>query len=199
MLKKTLLILFTGIISFSCSHSKEEKKPVWNNSLSVEENIAAQALAFDNDSTFPFLDEIMKNRSVLFLGEGSHSDMATIQIKVNMVEYLDNKDIHSVLFEMAPFISSYVFSCPDYDDFTKDWNIQSFFGMWLGIKPFQPLFEKIKNRQIKVFGIDSHAGIDDIKAAQAILHKYSLNEPFDLDWSKLDKYYVDRLVFWKEI
>jgi hypothetical protein len=141
----------------------------------------------------------MKNRSVLFLGEAGHYDTATTQIKVNMISYLNDKGVHSALFEITPFISSYVFSCPEYDNFTKDWQIQSFFSMWLGHQPFQSLFEKIKKRQITVFGIDSHAGFHDIRAVRAILHKYTTNEPFILDWDKLDRYYIDRLVLGKEM
>jgi hypothetical protein len=197
MLKKSLLILATATICFSCSHSKEEKKPVWNNRLSVEENVATQALAFDSDTTFPFLDDIMKNRSVLFLGEAGHYDTTTTQIKVNMISYLNNKGIHSALFEVAPFISSYVYSCPEYDDFTKDWQIQSFFGLWAGHQPFQSLLDRIGNHKIKAYGIDCYAGYYDIKAIKLILNKYFNECPFVMDWDKLDRYYTDRLVLGK--
>ncbi|MDR0733677.1 MAG: hypothetical protein LBF08_06430, partial [Dysgonamonadaceae bacterium] len=199
MLKKSLLILVTGTVFFSCRPLEGEKKPVWDSNLSVEENVAAQALAFDNDSTFPFLDDIMKNRSVLFLGEAGHNDTTTTQIKVNMISYLNDKDVHSVLFEITPFISSYVFSCPEYDNFTKEWKIQDIFPMWFGHQPFQSLLERIGNHKIKAYGIDCCGGYYDIEAVKLILNKYLDEHLFFLDWNKLQKYYIESVYSQRKI
>jgi hypothetical protein len=200
MFKNLFFILYVSIVFLACnSPSAEDKKLVWNDCLSVEENIAERALALENDTTFLFLDEVMKNRTVLFLGEAGHSDTTTTQLKVNMINHLNRKGFHSVLFEAAPFISSYVFSSPQYNDSTNDWDIRDFFGLWLEIQPFQSLFEQIKNRQIKAFGIDSHVGFYDIKAVKAILDPYTRDEPFNLDWEKLNESYLHRLVFWEKM
>jgi hypothetical protein len=164
--------------------------------LTVEQNIVKNALAFQTNDTFPFLDEIAETKSVIILGEETHQDISTSETKVNMINYLKKKGYHSVALEMVPFLTSYVFSNPEYKDITKNWNVKFIFPpLWFWQESCKPLFDMIINQDIRLWGMDIHLGVYDIESAKAILAKYADKEDIDLDWWTLTNLYLRKFVY----
>jgi hypothetical protein len=151
MLKKLFLILSIGFILFcSCNFHKKEGKPVvWEDWLTVEENIAGHAVPFQNDSVFPFLNEIMKNRTVLFLGEAGHSDSTTHNVKDKMISYLmKNNSITSIGYEGFSFLSLYML-------YHLEENRTGSYAREM--KDYYNKLSHIYNDKIKIWGIDIYA------------------------------------------
>ena len=179
-----LVWLILCAASFAQNQSEGEVKPT------IEEGIARHALAFGNNSTFPFFDELSKTRQVIILGEEGHYDLTTSEVKINMINYLQTKGFNSVAFEVAPFLSTYVFSNPEYKDLTRNWKFEHIlnFPPWLQQKSCQPLFKMINDRKIKVLGADTYFHRNDILAAEAIINKYSAEEErlVRVNWDRLE-------------
>ncbi|MBP1631654.1 MAG: hypothetical protein H6Q15_2547, partial [Bacteroidetes bacterium] len=103
-----------------------------------------------------------------------------------------------IAMETAPFLSTYVFSNPEYVKQTKDWKFDYFWAqVWTDQKTCQPLIEQIQQRKINVLGIDGQLGMFDIVAAQILLEKYKKDFPLEMQWNNLYKYYLSRLVFYR--
>ena len=179
----------------SCVSNSEAIFP-WNEEFSIEQNIAKNALALENNTEFHFLDNIVRNRSVLIIGETSHWDYTTIETRIKMIDYLKNKGFSSIALEGAPLLTSYVFSNPKYAELTKNWKINQFWKLNdLRDPKFQPFLESIQNRNIKIWGIDCCWGYYyDIDAVKTILEEYSEHEVLSLDWDRLRHLYFQKFV-----
>jgi hypothetical protein len=194
MLKQYIFnFLLAGLLFFSCTFAEKKNNPVWNGNLSVEENIASQAIALQNDTAFLFLDELAKTRSVIILGEAGHGDFTTIQVKRKMEAYLLEKGFNSLAYEGYPFLSSYLISNSEYSSFTKNWGYE-FEENSTGDKEIFRDMRKLLQKNIKTWGIDVYGGRYDIDAVQIILDKYLKEEPFSMEWEKLKDYYYRKFI-----
>lgn len=191
MAYKLLFLVLLAI--FSSCDSTNEKKTIssWNDNLTVEQNIANNAIMFQTDNEFPFLDEIANTKTVIVLGEQDHYDLTTSEVKTNMIKYLQTKGHKYVGLESLSFMSGYLFSNPDYVETTKNWKIEHMWSpVWVKQKSCQPLISAINNKKIKVWGIDSFVNRYDIPAVKAILDKYSSTTlQIDIDWERLEDLY----------
>ena len=124
---KCYLILISLILG-ACSSPNKTFSP-WDNHLSTEQNIAKNAIALESNEDFSFLDKIIRNRSVLILGEEGHYDYSTSEVKMKMINYLQSKGFHSIALEGAPFLTAYVFSNPKYAGLTQKWEMKSMWGL----------------------------------------------------------------------
>jgi hypothetical protein len=131
------------------------------------------------------------------LGEASHYHYATIQTKTKMLNYLIMKEISSVALEDASFLSSYVYSNPEYSDITKNWKVEYFWGLsYMYGDAGKSLVEMINKREIKIWGIDVNAGQYDITSVKALLNKYLTEFPLDIDWDNLELIYFKKFLFY---
>ena len=138
--------LIIAILLTSCL-PKSQTLPPWENYLSVEQNIAKNAIILENIEDMSFLDDVIRNRSVIILGEESHFDYSTIEIKIKMIDYLQNKGFNTIVVEGAPLLTSYVFSNPRYAEITKNWKIEWFWRLNdLRNERFRPFLENIQEQ-----------------------------------------------------
>jgi hypothetical protein len=122
----------------------------WEMHLSAERNIAKNAIVLENNEDFSFLDKIDRDRLVIILGEEGHEDYLTSEIKIKMIDYLQNKGFNSIALEGATFLASYVFSNPEYAELTESWRIEKiWFLEQTNHKIYQPFIEAIQERKIK--------------------------------------------------
>ena len=169
----------------------------WDNNLSTEKNIAANAISLKDSADLSFLNPIAKNKSIILLGEAGHYELKTSTEKINIINYLQKKEFKSIALETIPFLTGYVFSNPEYKEKTKDWKIENIWAqVWTDQKTCKPLMDQINKREIKLLGIDGQLGMYDVSAAQILLAKYKKEFPLDIDWSKLYKFYITRLIFY---
>jgi uncharacterized iron-regulated protein len=183
------------ILSVGLCYAVEPVK--WNNSQSVEQNIATNAVALKSETDLLFLDKIAKQKSIIILGEPGHYELKTSEAKINMMNHLKSKGYKAIAFETAAFLSSYLFSNPEYKEKTKDWKADYILStVWTDQKTCRPLIDQIDKREIKLLGIDSQLGRYDVLAVEAILEKYQKEFPFDIDWKKFQADYLSCLVFY---
>jgi len=165
------LLFFLIIAITSRNNQKTGKISEWDDKFSVEQNIAKNAVPFQTNDEFPFLDEIAKTKSVIILGEQNHFEYVTSETKIKMLLYLKKKGIKTIALEGVSFLTGYIFSNPEYVEVTKNWKIEDFW-VYTGDKKHLDLMEMINNREFEILGIDIRPNIYDIFSAQAILDKY---------------------------
>ena len=196
VLKSSIRVIGLIILNLSvlaCRFDKEKQIVEWDNNLTIEQNIARNTISFQSNEDFSFLNEISKQRSAIILGESTHYDPSSSEIKIKMIDYLKNKGHYSLAMESTPFLTSYIFSNPEYKEITKEWKVEDFAPyLWLQQDACKPLFEMINNRKIKLWGIDVDLGIYDIVSAKAIIQRYARIS--DIAWEKLDDLYLRKFV-----
>lgn len=198
-MKKCLLIGFCAALIVPCCLSQNNLVS-YQSELTIEQNIAKNAIAFQSNNEFYFFDDIAERSSVISLGERGHDDISSYEVKSKMINYLKTKQFKSVALEAAPFLSTYVFSNPEYCDLTKDWKIEHFWWLMFreGKEEALKLFtEAVYRQEIKIYGMDSHLGDYDVISAKAILDKYLKMFPVDINWSKLQDFYTRYFVFYE--
>lgn len=194
-MKSTIISFFTFfLVIISCQATQPK---VWDSNLTVEQNIASNAVALKDSADLSFLDNIANHKSIIILGEAGHYELKTSQAKINMINYLRKKGFNTIALETAPFLSTYVFSNPEYKEQTKDWKFEYLWAdVWTSQSTCQPLIQQIQDRKIKVMGIDGQLGMFDIVAAQILLKKYKKDFPLDINWKQFYNYYLSRLVLY---
>ena len=194
-MKPKNFIIYFFIFLWACS-SEYETVFQWDKDLTAEQNIAKNAIALGNNNDFSFFDDIVRDRSIIVLGEEGHYDNATIEVKINMINYLQKKGFQSVALEGAPFLASYIFSNPKYAELTKDWTIENLWGLTdLKEKKIQPFLKTIKERKTRIWGIDFYAMSPyDIDAVRLILNEYSTPSLISINWDKLKILYYKKFI-----
>nr|WP_320038148.1 hypothetical protein [uncultured Bacteroides sp.] len=192
---KVYFITIVFLLSLTSVYALSPVK--WNSNLSTEQNIAANSIALKNATDLFFLNKIAREKSIIILGEPGHYELKTSEAKISIINYLKSKEFNSVAMETVSFISGYVFSSPEYKEKTKDWDFENMWStVWTDQKTCKPIVEQINKREIKLLGIDSQLGYYDIDAVKIILEKYKDEFPIDIDWKKLQDYYISCLVFY---
>lgn len=172
----------------------------WESSLSVEQNIAKNAIALEDNNEFSFLDSIVGNRSILLLGEGSHADYMTSIVKLKMISYLQDKGFNSIAFEGCQFLFFYALQHPEFDELTQGRKISPFLMSTKELirdeQEYHLFIKTFRERGIKVWGMDIRCTHYDIDIVAAILSKYSMHEILPMEWKRLKDLYIRRFVFY---
>ncbi len=187
MYKSQLFILFFCLFAVAGCRKDRINAPAWNNSLSVERNVANQAIPLQDSLDFSFLDNIAARKSVIILGEKGHYDQVTATVKCNMINYLSKKGFRSIALENAPFLTTYLFGNPAYREFVKEWSMSQFWGFPSMNKNNEPLLVPMSNGEIRPWGIDVWSGIFDLQAAQEILQRYSKEYKEEIPWERCNR------------
>jgi hypothetical protein len=174
MYKSHLLILFFCLFAIAGCRKDRINVPVWDESLSVERNVANYAIPLQDSLNFSFLDKIAASKSVIIIGEKGHYDQVSATTKCNMINYLSKKGFRSVALEATPFLATYLFGNPEYKNAVKTWKLPEFWGFPGMNKNNEPLLIPMSNGEIRPWGIDTwNGGIFDFQAVQEILQRYS--------------------------
>lgn len=186
---------FVVLLLFSCSKT-QEKSISYSDTLSIERNIARHAKVFVSKIDMSFLDEISHSRSVILLGEASHFDLSTSEVKIEMIEYLQMKGFNSIALETAPLLTSYIFGNPRYKNLNRDWRWENIWTSYWGIQSTcKPLYKMINERKIKVWGSDIFLGLYDIDCVQEIFKQYRSNMIESIDWSYLNSLFLRKFIY----
>jgi erythromycin esterase len=162
----------------------------------IEKNIANYILVLDsnnyqkNDLFFNPLKSIIKDKQIIILGESSHGDGKTFEVKVNMIKYLQKEfGFNTVAMEGAGFLDMQLMSGKLYPDSLIEQSFSySWYSMWSNSKQVQPLIEIFKNDEINYFGIENqpvYCGMYLIRYLKTYLKDYQLNFLNEIDWKKL--------------
>ena len=78
-------LFFLAFDSCIISPQGKEINISWQDSLSIEDNIAKNAVILQGSNDLYFLDKIAKDRSVIMLGEAGHGDSISTNVKIQML------------------------------------------------------------------------------------------------------------------
>ena len=110
-MKKTLYF-FAALISmmYGCT-AVQTGAPIspWDNSHTPEWNIARNAIAMQDDDQWDFIKEIVKDKSIVVLGEQMHFDITSTTARIGLLRKLHECGFTTLVFEMAPMLSGYAF------------------------------------------------------------------------------------------
>lgn len=81
----------------------------WDNSHTPEWNIARNAIAMQDDDQWDFIKEIVKDKSIVVLGEQMHFDITSTTARIGLLRKLHECGFTTLVFEMAPMLSGYAF------------------------------------------------------------------------------------------
>lgn len=187
---------FIILLLSSCSNT-QEKSISYLDTLSIERNIARHAKVFESKIDMSFFDKIPNSRSVILLGEASHFDLSTSEVKIEMIEYLQMKGFNSIVLESAPLLTSYIFGNPRYKNLTKDWLLEKFYDSYYGRQSScTPLYKMINKREIKVWGCDTDLGLYDIVCIQEIFKQYNSKMTESIDWTNLNSLFLRKFIYY---
>ena len=174
-IKKILYFLAAFILMMYGCTAAQTGDPVfsWDNSQTPEWNIARNAIALDSCTQWDFLDEILRGKRVLIIGEQGHADRTTVSVRAHMLHELKELGFETVLFEVAPFIpvseNALLKESISHDQWESTLDLQPCYHM----HEFRPAIEMIKNGEITIAGMDILVDDSVVDTIQAIfLKKY---------------------------
>lgn len=95
-----LILIFT-----SCTEHKNDIIK-YNPNLSYTENIATNIIKIKDTTNYSFLDNLLKNKQIIIIGESSHYEITGYKIRNNLVSYLvDKLKFNTYSYESVDFIS----------------------------------------------------------------------------------------------
>lgn len=191
-MKQLLKIIAVFTLCYSCSSHDATTKLInkWNDEISAENNVALNAVNLTGDD-FSFLDKLVKDKSVIILGEASHYDLTTTEQKIKMIKHLQKLGFNSVAFEGASFLTSYFYNKHEYRHTLGLEKPTIMSPVWYLQSEFAPMFDVIKDG-IKLVGMENNVmSPQDFIAAEIIMNKY--NNIKKIEWDRLnllyDKFY----------
>ncbi|MDR1098765.1 MAG: erythromycin esterase family protein [Tannerella sp.] len=178
------LFFLLPFLPASCGNREVAEIPEYIDSLTLEQNIARNAITFRTNDSFPFLDEVARTKSIIIIGEQNHYGPVTRKTRAKMFLYLKKKGVTALAVEGGTFLACYLISNPDYKEITEKWDMRAFlYGLPEEDEEIK-FIEMIKKQEIKLFGMDIWITRYDIEAARAILEKYSDFKP-DINWKQI--------------
>lgn len=161
--------------------------------------IASKSFPIKND--YSFLDNVLKNKRIVLLGEQSHGDGATFDEKVTMIKYLHEKLGYNTLVFESGLYDHYKAS-KEYSKNKAEISLfnDAVFGLWSDTKSFQDLLSYVEERAkihdtIKILGFDCQEGplfenhyINDLTT---LFKNHEITIP-ETTLNKLDKAFVSR-------
>ena len=185
---KLFYLLTTLIYLAGCKESSYVPKEVhkWNNNISAESNIVSNAIFLNDSIDFSFLENIVKDKRVIILGEQFHVDETSTKVKVELIQELQKYGFNTVALEVAPLLCWYAYNDPQLHNIISDWDIKNMYiPSYFEHDGFKPFAEMIENREIKAFGMDTHLRAYDFDVAENIIDSYSTGAKFNFNWSRM--------------
>lgn len=186
-MKKTLYF-FAALISmmYGCT-AVQTGAPIspWDNSHTPEWNIARNAIAMQDDDQWDFIKEIVKDKSIVVLGEQMHFDITSTTARIDLLRKLHECGFTTLVFEMAPMLSGYAFGrLPSGDMLTSEDLL--FSTPWIMHREsIAPILEMLDSGYFKFFGMDCDIPYSDIFIAKQILDEYSQTDDLGIPWTRL--------------
>ncbi|MFV8354378.1 erythromycin esterase family protein [Flavobacterium sp. XS2P14] len=126
--------------------------------------IDGKSFIINTANDYSFLENVIKSKKIVLLGEQSHGDGATFDEKVEIIKYLHEKlGYNTIVFESGFYDHYKAFK--QYSENKSNISIfsEAVFGIWSDTKAFQNLMNYVNERAkqndpIKILGFDSQEG-----------------------------------------
>lgn len=170
-------------------------------SIFAQKPVSGKSYKINDKNDYSFLENVLKSKKIVLLGEQSHGDGATFDAKVTLIKYLhENLGFNTIVFESGLYDNYKAF-----ENYTKQKEKLSIFNesighLWSDTQSFQNLLDYIderasKNDIIKISGFDNQEGslfdnnyLEDLKNT---LSNHQVIIP-DSTFQKLEKVFVSR-------
>ncbi|MFV8364325.1 erythromycin esterase family protein [Flavobacterium sp. ZT3P35] len=126
--------------------------------------IEGKSIIINTANDYSFLENVIKSKKIVLLGEQSHGDGATFDEKVEIVKYLHEKMGYNTIVFESGFYDHYK-AFKQYSENKSNISIfsEAVFGIWSDTKAFQNLMDYVNERAkqndpIKILGFDSQEG-----------------------------------------
>ena len=125
------------------------------------QSIKGTSYPITSNSSYYFLDEVLKNKKIVLLGEQSHGDGATFDEKITLIKYLHEKlGFNTIAFESGLYDNYQAYK--DFSSKNKKTAVfnESIGSIWSDTKSIQNLINYIEERSIqqdtiKIVGFDN--------------------------------------------
>ena len=147
------LLMMVGGAFVSCGTQPAEKK------------LADQFMAFSDESaSFEPIKAVVKDKSIVILGEAGHADGRTFVIKSELIEYLNADNEFDVVLEGMGFLDGAVLQgvlpplCinSNYLDVANAWN-----ALWSQTKEASSLVNAMRSGKVRYWGMDCNPSLSD--------------------------------------
>lgn len=127
---------------------------LWADTLSTAANIARNAVAMQDDEQWDFIEEIVKEKSIIVLGEQMHFDITSTTARIGLLRKLHECGFTTLVFEMAPMLSGYAFGrLPSGIRITTEELL--YYSPWLmDRESIAPILQMLDSGYFKFFGMD---------------------------------------------
>lgn len=181
---KIICILLSLLYITACNH--QDIEPVaWDVALSAEENITRNAIVIPDNTQWDFLKEIVKDKSIVVLGEQMHFDLTSTSVRADLLRKLHDCGFTTIIFEMTPMLSGYAASHLQPASQT-DWEALFYYTPWIMHKEsFEPILKMLETGYFKGFGMDCDIAGSDFTIARTILESYSQPNHRGINWGRM--------------
>lgn len=179
-MKRSLLFLLILLTSCKVQHA------VGDHLISVEENV--------HKNDFSFLDNLIQDKDIVILGEASHGDGHTFEIKSELVRYLiEEKSFNTFAFEARDFLQMEYISNREplhdlfNDSFKENW-VRNW-SPWGPAKEIEVLVDLFSQKQIAPVGLETYSKQSEslvIPLLQKELEKLTVSFEKQPDWKLLN-------------
>lgn len=141
-MKKQLAIIFFFVLFSSCTETKKTE---------TEQRILQNTLVLKDWSN---LDDLVKNKQLIILGEAGHGDGATFEQKGELADYLHTKHGFNTLgFEAVSFGNDYLLASLDAEGYVKPMS-SCYSPMFSTVKEMNQLMGLVDSKAMKLMGFD---------------------------------------------
>ncbi len=160
---------------------------LWADTLSTAANIARNAVAMQDDEQWDFIEEIVKEKSIIVLGEQMHFDITSTTARIGLLRKLHECGFTTLVFEMAPMLSGYAFGrLPSGIRITTEELL--YYSPWLmDRESIAPILQMLDSGYFKFFGMDCDIVFSDFLVAKKILDGYPQTDDLTIPWFQLHR------------
>lgn len=149
MKRLKLIVIYIGVLA-GCSKSAERQ-------------IVDRMTVINSSTDFDFLKQVLNENEILILGEASHGDGKTFEIKSDLVKYLTkNFEYNTIAFEARDFLEMEIINGRkeidslaqylDHDNWVRQWS------PWGPAQQIQTLVDVAQSdKNLKFFGLEPYA------------------------------------------
>src|SRR5690606_36240196 len=146
------IFFFNLFLLLSCNTTLEKK--IADNASNIENAVETK--------NFQFIDKILSNKDIVILGEASHGDGKTFEVKSDLVKYLvEQKGYNTIAFEARDFLEMEYINGRISLDSLIDSNVKNNWvrnwSPWGPARQIQTLIDVIEENPLKFIGLETYS------------------------------------------
>lgn len=171
----------------AAAHTPVVSPVAWDDRRGAAENVARNVIAMEDGNDWDFIEEIVKDKSVVILGEQMHFDLTSNTARVGLLRKLHDCGFRTLVFEMAPMLSGYAFGrLPSGDGITLEELLG--YGPWImDRESIVPILEMLESGYFRFFGMDCDIVFSDFLVAKKILDACPPTDDWMVPWFRLHR------------